>query len=128
LHFSIRDTGIGIPVDRLARLFRPFTQADVSTTRHYGGTGLGLAICKRLVELMGGKMWAESIPEKGSTFNFTLSLQSAPQSARRTLATAQPQLANLRLLVVDDNLTNCRILTLQAGKWGMVTRNTQSAQ
>src|SRR6185295_8675944 len=106
LHFSIRDTGIGIPVDRLSRLFRPFTQADASTTRHYGGTGLGLAICKRLVELMGGKMWAESIPGKGSTFHFTLPLQAAPQITPFRFEGPQPQLAGLRLLVVDDNLTN----------------------
>ena len=128
LHFSVRDTGIGIAVDRLAKLFRPFTQADTSTARHYGGTGLGLAISKRLVELMGGKMWAESLPGKGSTFHFTLSLPSV-QSAKPTLLEGrQAQLANLRLLVVDDNLTNIRILTLQAAKWGMMARGAQSAQ
>ena len=129
LHFSVRDTGIGIPVDRLARLFRPFTQADASTTRHYGGTGLGLAISKRLVELMGGKMWVESFPGKGSTFHFTLHLPPAqPARAPAVLEGRQVQLANQRLLVVDDNLTNTRILTWQAARWGMVSRGAQSAQ
>ena len=127
LHFSVRDTGIGIPVDRLARLFKSFSQADVSTTRHYGGTGLGLAISKRLVELMGGKMWVESVPEKGSTFHFTIPLIAAPESAPVLLEGPQPQLAELRLLIVDDNPTNCRILTVQTSKWGMIPRGTQSA-
>jgi CheY-like chemotaxis protein/HPt (histidine-containing phosphotransfer) domain-containing protein len=127
LQFSVRDTGIGIPVDRLARLFKSFSQADASTTRHYGGTGLGLAISKRLVDLMGGKMWVESVPGKGSTFHFTLPLASAPESPRLPVECAQPQLADLRLLIVDDNPTNCRILTLQASKWGMLPRGAQSA-
>ena len=127
LHFSVRDTGIGIPVDRLARLFKSFSQVDVSTAREYGGTGLGLAISKRLVEMMGGKMWVESVPQKGSTFNFTLPLRAAPEEPRPALDGRQPQLADLRLLIVDDNLTNCRILTLQTGKWGMIPRGTQSA-
>ncbi len=128
LHFTVRDTGIGIPVDRLARLFRPFTQADASTTRHYGGTGLGLAISKRLVELMGGKMWAESIPERGSTFHFTLPFQAAPETKRYALEGRQPQLADLRLLIVDDNATNCRILMLQTTKWGMIARGAFNGQ
>ena len=127
LLFSVSDTGIGIPVDRLARLFKSFSQADASTTRHYGGTGLGLAISKRLVELMGGKMWVESVPQKGSTFHFTLPLAGAPQAQPSPLAGPQPELANLRLLIVDDNPTNCRILTLQASKWGMIPRSAQSA-
>ena len=125
LHFQVRDTGIGIPVDRLARLFKSFSQADASTTRQYGGTGLGLAISKRLVELMGGKMWVESVPQKGSTFQFTLPLQAAPDAPPQPLEGAQPQLADLRLLIVDDNPTNCRILTLQTRKWGMIPRDTR---
>jgi len=128
LHFSVRDTGIGIPADRLSRLFTAFTQADASTTRHYGGTGLGLAISKRLVHLMGGEMWAESEPATGSTFHFSLPLQAVGQTPRSPIDEPQPQLANLRLLIVDDNPTNCRILTLQTRKWGMAPRGTQSAQ
>jgi CheY-like chemotaxis protein/HPt (histidine-containing phosphotransfer) domain-containing protein len=127
LQFSVRDSGIGIPVDRLARLFKSFSQAEASTTRHYGGTGLGLAISKRLVELMGGKMWVESVPQKGSTFNFTVPLATAPETQAFTLDGPQPQLADLRLLIVDDNPTNCRILTLQTSKWGMRPRGAQSA-
>jgi CheY-like chemotaxis protein len=128
LHFSVRDTGIGIPVERLARLFRPFTQADVSTARQYGGTGLGLAISKRLVELMGGKMWAESVPEKGSTFHFTLPLPAAAEPPPRPADARPTLLANLRVLIVDDNPTNNRILAYQAGRWGMTARCARSAQ
>jgi CheY-like chemotaxis protein len=128
LHFSVRDTGIGIPVDGLARLFKSFSQADASTTRRFGGTGLGLAISKRLVELMGGKMWVESIPDKGSTFHFTLLLRATPNTASTPLDGRQPQLADLRLLIVDDNPTNCRILTVQATKWGMLPRGANSAE
>jgi CheY-like chemotaxis protein/HPt (histidine-containing phosphotransfer) domain-containing protein len=127
LHFLVRDTGIGIPVDQLARLFKSFSQADASTTRQYGGTGLGLAISKRLVEMMGGKMWVESVPRKGSTFQFTLPLQAAPDTPPHALEGRLPQLADLRLLIVDDNPTNCRILTLQTRKWGMVPRDTRDA-
>jgi CheY-like chemotaxis protein/HPt (histidine-containing phosphotransfer) domain-containing protein len=129
LHFSVRDTGIGIPADRMSRLFKSFSQADASTTRQYGGTGLGLAISKRLVEIMGGKMWVESVAQKGSTFHFTLPLQAVAPTLTplSTLEGPQPQLANLRLLIVDDNPTNCRILSLQTAKWGMLPRETQNA-
>jgi len=127
LHFSVRDTGIGIPADRLPRLFRAFTQADASTTRQYGGTGLGLAISKRLVELMGGEMWAESEAGKGSTFHFTLSLEAPGQPSGSSLDGPDPRLAGLRLLIVDDNATNCQILALQTAKWGMAPRTCRSA-
>jgi CheY-like chemotaxis protein/HPt (histidine-containing phosphotransfer) domain-containing protein len=126
MHFSVRDTGIGIHPSRVDRLFKSFSQADASTTRQYGGTGLGLAICKRLVEFMGGRMWVESIPQKGSTFHFTLPFHPAPASAQISLQIPQPQLADLRLLIVDDNPTNRRILTLQTSKWGMIPRAAES--
>jgi CheY-like chemotaxis protein/HPt (histidine-containing phosphotransfer) domain-containing protein len=127
LRFSVRDTGIGIPPSRLDRLFKSFSQADASTTRQYGGTGLGLAISKRLVELMGGNMWVDSVPEKGSAFHFVLPLEPAvalsPSAAPEP---PQPKLADLRLLIVDDNATNRRILTLQTSKWGMIPRAANS--
>jgi len=128
LHFSVTDTGIGIPVNRMARLFKSFSQAEASTSRQYGGTGLGLAISKRLVELMGGKMWVESVPKKGSTFHFTVPLSAAPNSPKAELQGRQPKLADLKLLIVDDNPTTCRILTAQAAHWGMNPRGTQNAE
>ncbi len=127
LRFSVRDTGIGIPASRLDRLFKSFSQADASTTRQFGGTGLGLAISKRLVELMGGNMWVDSVPEKGSAFHFVLPFQPAVAPAQAVaLERPQPQLADLRLLIVDDNPTNRRILTLQTSKWGMIPRAANS--
>jgi CheY-like chemotaxis protein len=128
LHFSVRDTGIGIRPERLDKLFSPFVQADASTTRHFGGTGLGLSICRRLVELMGGRMWAESTPGNGSTFQFVLPMQAAPQTNASVLDRKQPQLADLKLLIVDDNPTNCRILALQTNKWGMTPRTALSGE
>ncbi|HET8877084.1 MAG TPA: GAF domain-containing protein, partial [Casimicrobiaceae bacterium] len=128
LHFAIRDTGIGLTDAGLARLFRSFSQADSSTTRKYGGTGLGLAISKRLAELMGGTMWAQSAgPGTGSTFFVTIRAEPAAlaPNARREFIGTQPALAAKRLLIVDDNATNRRILALQAAKWGMLTRDTQ---
>ena len=127
LHFSVSDTGIGIPVNRMARLFKSFSQADASTSRQYGGTGLGLAISKRLVELMGGKMWVESVPKKGSTFHFTVPLSGVSDAPKALLQGRQPKLADLRLLVVDDNPTTCRILTTQAAQWGMVPRGAANS-
>jgi len=129
LHFVVRDTGIGLSEDGLARLFQSFSQADSSTTRKYGGTGLGLAISRRLIELMGGRMWAESDgPGQGSRFHFTLPATAADTApgARRDLIGTQPALKGQRMLVVDDNATNRRILALQAAKWGMVVRDTES--
>jgi signal transduction histidine kinase/two-component SAPR family response regulator/HPt (histidine-containing phosphotransfer) domain-containing protein len=120
LHFSVQDTGIGIQPDRLARLFQPFTQADASTSRRYGGTGLGLAISKRLIEMMGGKMWAESIPNHGSTFHFVVTVQAELNATPYPLATRQARLADLRVLVVDDNSGVREILANTLTKWGMV--------
>jgi CheY-like chemotaxis protein len=108
-------------------LFQKFSQADSGTTRKYGGTGLGLAISKLLAELMGGAMWAESAgPGHGSRFHFTIAAVPAelPQGKRRDFAGEQPALKGRRILVVDDNATNRRILALQTAKWGMVVRDT----
>ncbi len=126
LHFMVRDTGIGIPKDRMDRLFRSFSQVDASTTRRYGGTGLGLAISKRLSELMGGTMWVEStgIPGQGTTFHFTIQAEAATLPERALFADAQPDLTNKRVLIVDDNATNRRILTLQTESWQMRPHST----
>jgi signal transduction histidine kinase/DNA-binding response OmpR family regulator len=126
LHFSVRDTGIGIPADRMDRLFQSFTQVDSSTTRRYGGTGLGLAISLRLAELMGGQMWAESagIPGQGSTFHFTIEAEPAPAGVGAELEAAATGLRGRRVLIVDDNATSRRILTLQAEAWDMVPQAT----
>jgi CheY-like chemotaxis protein len=128
LEFAVRDTGIGLDEKAQARLFQSFSQADSSTTREYGGTGLGLAISKKLAELMGGTMWVESAgPGHGSTFHFTIRGEHAdlPQGTRRDFVGAQPALQGKRILVVDDNATNRRILALQAAKWGMVVHDTE---
>ncbi len=127
LRFSVHDTGIGIPADRLDRLFQSFSQVDSATARRYGGTGLGLAISKRLCEMMGGRIWVESDPGKGSTFSFTISARPAPDfSAPGRHEGTQPQLSGRRLLVVDDNETNRLIITRQVRAWGMVSRETGS--
>ncbi len=116
--FAVRDTGIGIPAEAQARLFGSFTQVDASTTRKYGGTGLGLAISKRLAELMGGRMWLQSEPGRGSTFFFTLRTEWVHRS-RPYVPVAQVQLRGRRLLVIDDNAANRRILGSLAEKWGL---------
>lgn len=118
LHISVADTGIGIPADKLDRIFDAFVQADGSTTRKYGGTGLGLAISRRLVEMMGGRMWVESVVDHGSTFHFTvrLGVQQGPPRWRRR----EPEdLRGLRVLVVDDHPTNRRILEEMLTGWRM---------
>jgi PAS domain S-box-containing protein len=127
LHFVVRDTGIGIPADRMDRLFQSFTQIDASTTRKYGGTGLGLPISKRLSELMGGTMWVESEVGKGSTFHFTIQAKAAPLPQSAYLQEHQPNLSGKRVLIVDDNATNRRILALQTKAWGMYPRAVASA-
>ena len=126
VHFAVRDTGIGIPKDRFDRLFKVFSQVDVSTTRRYGGTGLGLAISKRLSELMGGRIWAESEPGKGSTFHFTIVADEVEALERATADREQPELAGKRVLIVDDNASNRLLLKLQTERWGMRARDTNS--
>jgi CheY-like chemotaxis protein len=131
LAFAVRDTGIGLSAEGMGRLFQSFSQADSSTTRKYGGTGLGLAISRRLAELMGGRMWADSAGlGHGATFTFTIDAQVADvQPARRhSIVGVQPGLADKTLLVVDDNATNRRVLGLQATKWGMQVRDTESPE
>jgi CheY-like chemotaxis protein/HPt (histidine-containing phosphotransfer) domain-containing protein len=124
LHFAVRDTGIGIPNDRIDGLFESFTQVDASTTRRYGGTGLGLAISKRLSEMMGGTMWVESEVGKGSAFHFTMKAQAAPSPEPVYARGEHAQLAGKRLLVVDDNAANREVVKRQASSWGMIARDT----
>jgi PAS domain S-box-containing protein len=134
LHFAVRDTGIGIPPERMGRLFESFSQVDASTTRRYGGTGLGLAISRHLTELMGGTIWAESpavpppqVGGPGSTFHFTIQAEVAPApTARAYPQGVQPRLEGKQALIVDDNLTNRRILSLQTQAWGMIPHQTGS--
>jgi PAS domain S-box-containing protein len=124
--FAVRDTGIGIPEAARERLFRPFVQVDASTTRKYGGTGLGLAISRKLAELMGGRLWVESETGKGSTFSFTIRAETVPSKPKRFLGSSQLHLKGSRLLVVDDNATNRRILCGLAAKWGMEVAAAES--
>jgi signal transduction histidine kinase/DNA-binding response OmpR family regulator len=127
LQLAVRDTGIGIPPDRLDRLFQSFSQVDASTTRRYGGTGLGLAISRRLVELMGGAIGVESRPGVGSTFHITLVAPVASDlPVPPHLRGVAPELRDRPVLVVDDNATNRRIVAQYARGWGMLPRDTGS--
>jgi len=119
LRVSVRDTGIGIPVDKQQKIFEAFSQADSSTTRKYGGTGLGLTIVGQLVGLMGGKLWVESEAGKGSTFYFTVQVGSGA-AALPTESPDVSQLAGVPVLVVDDNATNRRILEDSVIRWKMM--------
>ena len=124
LQFSVRDTGIGIPSDKLDRLFKSFSQVDSSTTRHNGGTGLGLAISKRLAELMGGAMWVDSVEGKGSTFHFTVQVK-AP--AHRTAVASPEGLPGRRLLIVEDNPTSREVAADAARSWKMSVTTAATA-
>jgi signal transduction histidine kinase/CheY-like chemotaxis protein len=119
LHFSVRDTGIGVPKEQQTLIFEPFRQADVSMTRKFGGTGLGLTICSHLVQLMGGKIWLESEAGKGSTFHFTLRLGRASGGSAVVIEGLEKHLAGLRVLVVDDNATSREILHDSLTRAGM---------
>jgi signal transduction histidine kinase/DNA-binding response OmpR family regulator len=122
--FCVRDTGIGIPEDRIPLLFSPFSQADASTTRKYGGTGLGLAISKRLVSFMGGTISVSSIPGRGTTFSFSILAKVAQSESRRR----QPvQVQGKKVLVVDDNATNRRVLCGQLELWGLRPTGAEGA-
>jgi two-component system sensor histidine kinase/response regulator len=116
--FEVRDTGIGMSEEQHSRLFKPFTQADASTTRRYGGTGLGLAISRQLVLMMGGEIGVRSEPDVGSTFWFTTRLEKRPEDGRGT-PVPRAGLQDLRVLIVDDHETNRRILHKQITTWGM---------
>jgi CheY-like chemotaxis protein/HPt (histidine-containing phosphotransfer) domain-containing protein len=128
LHFTVRDTGIGIPLDKQNRLFKSFQQVDASTTRHYGGTGLGLAISKRLTELLGGKIWVDSDEGKGATFHFTILAKSAISTTAPSWQGPQAQLAGKHLLVVEDNPTNQRIISLRGRNWGLTVDTASNSQ
>ncbi len=120
INFSVRDTGIGIPKNKMDRLFKAFSQVDASTTRTHGGTGLGLVISKRLAEMMGGKMWVESKVNVGTTFHFTINAEAIPSKSKVYLRGKTPELENKNVIIVDDNETNRKILSLQTSNWGMI--------
>ena len=119
-HFEIKDTGIGITQENLGKLFQSFTQVDSSTTRHYGGTGLGLAISRRLVEMMGGNIWAESERGVGSTFHFTIRCAASGQGpALPALTSSDPNLAGKRVLIVEGNQSVRNMIAKIVQSWGM---------
>jgi signal transduction histidine kinase/CheY-like chemotaxis protein len=120
LHFAVSDTGVGIPPEKLEAIFESFSQADTSTTREFGGTGLGLTISRRLAQMMGGRIWAESKLGQGSTFHFTVRLPEAhAESFAKPAVTAATALSDVKVLIVDDNRTNRRILEGLLVRWGM---------
>jgi len=129
LHFTVSDTGVGIPEEKRELIFAPFSQADTSTTRKYGGTGLGLTISTRLVEMMGGKIWVESEIGRGSQFHFTARLGLTDAKEIKIGSIAPPEiLRGARVLIVDDNRTNRRILEGMLGRWEMVSVSVEEGQ
>jgi len=126
LQFAVRDTGIGIPADRIDRLFRSFSQVDNSTHRQYGGTGLGLVISRRLAELMGGRMWVESFEGRGSTFYFTVTCTACPAAAIDDQAVRHALLRGLRVLVVEDSAASRRSLASNLRQLGLSSTEVES--
>ena len=123
IHFAVEDTGIGIPEDKMQRIFHPFSQADASMARRYGGTGLGLVISKRLTELMGGRMWAESLVGSGSTFHFTVLLQPSLCPPVEKVAISESKVrpnprGDLQILLAEDNLVNQKVTRMMLKKLG----------
>ena len=126
--FTVTDTGIGIPAAKRVSIFSPFTQADSSTTREYGGTGLGLTISSRLVAMMGGRIWLESEVGRGTQFHFTTQLKAGGKGAESEVIVPLETLNRLKILVVDDNKTNRRILQGMLTRWGAQTTCIESAE
>jgi PAS domain S-box-containing protein len=126
--FEIRDTGIGIPEDKVNILFRPFSRVDESFSSRSEGAGLGLAISKKLVEMMGGKIWVESAPGRGSTFSFTIKAKAVPGKPKAVPIGIQPRLEGKHILIVDDNKTNRVILGKQLNSWGIIPLPKPSGQ
>lgn len=125
LRFDVKDSGVGIPADRMDRLFQSFSQIDSSTTRHYGGTGLGLAISKRLCEMMGGTISVVSEPGVGSTFGFEVVVQAVPGAGQAALS-GTPALAGLRVLVIEDKAVSRRVMVAHVERWGMLAAEAAS--
>ncbi|CAK0765564.1 two-component system, sensor histidine kinase and response regulator [Gammaproteobacteria bacterium] len=128
LHFSVQDQGIGLTQEQIGKLFQAFSQADTSTTRHYGGTGLGLAICKRLITMMGGNIEVVSTPEQGSCFSFTVVFAKSAQPSQYRRLQLSSTLPKLRVLVVDDNLNACEIFTGILQDFGLAVHSVNSGE
>ncbi|MGA7917598.1 MAG: response regulator, partial [Candidatus Acidiferrales bacterium] len=128
LQFTVSDTGIGIPAEKQKLIFDPFSQADISTTRKYGGTGLGLTISTRLVAMMGGKIWLESQVGKGTQFHFTVRFQCSEKKAQIGTIAPPEILRGVKVLVVDDNRTNRRILEGMLRRWEMQVKSVETGE
>jgi len=128
LHFTVSDTGIGIPAEKQKLIFQPFSQADASTTRKYGGTGLGLTISKRLVGLMGGNMWVESEEGRGTQFHFTARLKKSEKPVATGTTAPSVSLRGVKVLIVDDNRTNRRILETMLRRWEMNATSVEDGE
>src|SRR5262249_8842311 len=126
IHLAVRDSGIGIPRERFDLLFQSFSQVDVAIQRRYGGTGPGLAVCRKLAELIGGRVWADSEPGQGSTFHATIPFAAAQPGTADASAASLPSLAHLRVWVIDGSETLRSILLRQLQRLGIQARSTGS--